>query len=70
MQDCKECFSISPGRGEVIYAHAGIAVDHPLTPEQQSVLRRGVISLTRHEHIADLDTHINFIFSSPLTLVV
>jgi len=56
MQDCKECFSISPGRGEVIYAHAGVSVNHPLTPQQQRVLRRRVVTLTRHKHIADLDT--------------
>jgi len=56
MQDCKECFSISPWRGEVGDAHVGVAINHSLTPQQQSIFSRRVIWLARHKYIPNLNT--------------
>jgi len=57
MQDCKECFSVSPGRGEVRDTHVGIAINHSPTPQQQCVFGRRVVCLTRHKYVSHLNTH-------------
>jgi len=57
MQDCKECFSVSPGRGEVAHTDVRVAVNHPLTPQQQRIFGRRVVRLTRHKYVPDLNTY-------------
>ena len=48
VDDGVEELAVPPGGGEVVTAHAVVALRHPLRPQQQLLLGRHVIRLAVH----------------------